>query len=40
MSGVAIEEWDVFLMDLTEVAKNDNLGKEILSVIGWVILEV
>ena len=40
VGGVAIEHWRVAIADLTGVVHHDNLGGEVLSVVGGVVLGV
>ena len=38
MSGVAIENWSVTLLDLTGMVKNDDLSEEVGGILGWIVL--
>ncbi len=40
VSGVAIEDWCVSLLDLTGVVEHNNLSEETGGVLGWVVLGV
>jgi len=40
MGGMAIKNWSVSVLDLTWMVKDNNLGEEHLSILGWVVLGV
>jgi hypothetical protein len=40
VSGVAIQDWSVSSTDLARVVKDDNLGIEGVTALGWVVLGV
>jgi hypothetical protein len=38
VSGVAIEDWCISLLDLSGVVQDDDLSQEVLGIFSWVVL--
>jgi len=40
MASMAIEDWGISVLDLTWMVHDDNLGKEVFSISGWLSLGI